>query len=133
MRNQRQVADKQVSNSVKDKKTNKKATLSQTDREKIKLESLRTKLALKQTQMACERSLLSYIRTACVFVSLAFTYLKVASNDTFDLFVVIMFAIGVAFLIFGIIEYRLVIKRQRILSRHLTDEYISQGVFDEDV
>ena len=132
MKNQKQVADKKATNSVKNRTTGRQ-NLSQKDREKIKLETLRTKLALKQTQMACERSLLSYIRTACVFVSLAFTYFKVASNDTFDLFVVIMFAIGVAFLIFGIIEYRLVMKRQRALSRHLTKEYINQGFLDEDI
>ena len=116
----------------KQKTTSKQKGLSLSDKQKIKMETLRTKLAVKQTEMACERSLLSYIRTACVFVSLAFTYLKVASHDNFDWFVIVMFAIGTAFLIFGIVEYKIVLRKQRDLSRHLTEEYLMQDNIDFD-
>lgn len=114
-----------------EKQTTKK--LSQKDKEKVKMEIFRTKLSLKQTQMSCERSLLSYIRTACVFVSLAFAYLKVASHDNFDWFVIIMFVIGGAFLAFGIVEYRIILHKQKRISKHLTNEYMLKGItFDED-
>ncbi len=92
--------------------------MTEKDKTKIKLESIRTKLAIKQTMMSCERSLLSYISTACVFVSLAFTYLKIASYDKFDWFVIIMFVIGLSFLVFGLIEYFIVkSKTKRTLKR----------------
>ena len=117
---------------AKKKSAPKGLSLSVYDKQKIKMETLRTKLAVKQTEMACERSLLSYIRTACVFVSLAFTYLKVASHDNFDWFVIVMFAIGTAFLIFGIVEYKIILRKQRNLSRHLTEEYLMQDNIDFD-
>lgn len=92
------------------------------------LEVLRTKLAIKQTAMSCQRSLLSYIRTACVFVSLAFTYLKIASYDSFDWFVIVMFCIGGFFLAFGIVEYVIAKKRNKRLEQHLDREFISDSM-----
>lgn len=101
---------------------------------KLKLEGLRTTLAVRQTYMSCERSLLSYIRTACVFVSLAFTYLKIASYDQFDTFVIVMFVIGFAFLAYGVVEFVLRRKMTKKLSRHVQKEISSaqDNIFDED-
>jgi len=76
--------------------------------EKRNKNKLEMELAVRRTKMSCERSLLSYIRTACVFVSLAFTYLKIAVFDQFDAFVIIMFCIGFFFLGFGLVEYFIV-------------------------
>lgn len=92
------------------------------------LEILRTKLAIKQTAMSCQRSLLSYIRTACVFVSLAFTYLKIAAYDNFDWFVITMFCIGGFFLAVGVAEYVIARKRTKTLEKHLDRKFISDSV-----
>ncbi len=92
------------------------------------LEILRTKLSIKQTAMSCQRSLLSYIRTACVFVSLAFTYLKIAAYDNFDWFVITMFCIGGFFLAFGVAEYVIAKKRTKNLEKHLDRKFISDSV-----
>ena len=104
--------------------------VSKADREeknRLKLEGLRTNLAVRQTFMSCERSLLSYIRTACVFVSLAFTYLKIASYDQFDAFVIVMFLIGFSFLVYGVIEFILRRSVTKKLSRHVKEEFLSVG------
>lgn len=97
------------------------------EKNRLKLEGLRTNLAVRQTFMSCERSLLSYIRTACVFVSLAFTYLKIASYDQFDAFVIVMFLIGFSFLVYGVIEFVLRRKATKKLSRHIKEEFLSVG------
>jgi len=97
------------------------------NKEKIKTDVLATNLAIERTFMSCERSLLSYIRTACVFVSLAFTYLKIASYDKFDAFVIIMFCIGLFFLIFGFIEYLIVKKKTKKLHKRYFED-----ILDED-
>ncbi len=104
------------------------------EKNRLKLEGLRTNLAVRQTFMSCERSLLSYIRTACVFVSLAFTYLKIASYDQFDAFVIVMFLIGFSFLIYGVIEFILRRSVTKKLSRHVKEEFLSVGdnVGDEE-
>lgn len=106
--------------------------MTQKDKEKIKLEALRTKLSIRQTYMSCERSLLSYIRTACVFVSLAFTYLKIASYDQFDVFVIVMFAIGFFFLAFGVTEYLIVKKRTKKINKHLERELAQTEILIEE-
>lgn len=97
------------------------------EKNRLKLEGLRTNLAVRQTFMSCERSLLSYIRTACVFVSLAFTYLKIASYDQFDAFVIVMFLIGFSFLVYGVIEFILRRSVTKKLSRHVKEEFLSVG------
>jgi len=81
------------------------------DKEELSLNKLRTELSIKRTLLSCKRSLLSYISTACVFVSLAFTYLKIANINQIDIFVVIMFCVGIFFFSFGLIEY-IINKRQ---------------------
>lgn len=93
------------------------------EKKKIKLDRIDVDLAVKRTKMSCERSLLSYIRTACVFVSLAFTYLKIAVYDKFDTFVIIMFAVGALFLIIGIIEYFLTIYRTNKIYKEYEDDF----------
>lgn len=75
------------------------------DKEELNLNRLRTELSIKRTLLSCKRSLLSYISTACVFVSLAFTYLKIAAINQIDVFVIIMFCVGIFFFTFGLIEY----------------------------
>lgn len=104
------------------------------EKDKLKLEALRTKLSVRQTAMSCERSLLSYIRTACVFVSLAFTYLKIAAFDQFDAFVVVMFAIGFFFLIFGVVEYVIAKRKTKRLAHHIDREFLSadESFLEED-
>ena len=97
------------------------------EKNRLKFEGLRTNLVVRQTFMSCERSLLSYIRTACVFVSLAFTYLKIASYDQFDAFVIVMFLIGFSFLIYGVIEFILRRSVTKKLSRHVKEEFLSVG------
>lgn len=71
----------------------------------LKMNKLRTELSIKRTLMSFKRSLLSYVSTACVFVSLAFTYLKLAVPSGVDFYAIAMLFVGVAFLVFGIIEY----------------------------
>lgn len=101
---------------------------------KTKLETLKTQLAIKQTELSYQRSLLSYIRTSCVFVSLAFTYLKIAAFDQFDAFVITMFIIGGFFLVFGIIEYIVNIKKNKKIVRHLREEFIKESeLMEEDL
>ena len=75
------------------------------DKEELTLNKLRTELSIKRTLLSCKRSLLSYISTACVFVSLAFTYLKIAAINQIDVFVIIMFCVGIFFFTFGTVEY----------------------------
>ena len=75
------------------------------DKEELTLNKLRTELSIKRTLLSCKRSLLSYISTACVFVSLAFTYLKIAAISKIDVFVIIMFCVGIFFFTFGMVEY----------------------------
>lgn len=108
--------------------------MTQKEKDKLKLEALRTRLSIRQTAMSCERSLLSYIRTACVFVSLAFTYLKIASYDQFDFFVIVMFAIGFFFLFFGVVEYIIAKRKTKIIGRHVDREFldVNDKFFDED-
>lgn len=112
----------------------KKISEEKRENNKLKLEGLRTNLAVKQTYMSCERSLLSYIRTACVFVSLAFTYLKIASYDQFDSFVIVMFLIGFSFLVYGVVEFVLRRKMTKKLARHVQKEVASaqENIFDEE-
>ena len=98
--------------------------MTQKEKDKLKLEALRTKLSIRQTAMSCERSLLSYIRTACVFVSLAFTYLKIASYDQFDAFVIVMFVIGLFFLAFGVIEYVIAKRKTKRIGKHIDKEFL---------
>ena len=93
------------------------------EKRKVKLDRIDVDLAVKRTKMSCERSLLSYIRTACVFVSLAFTYLKIAVYDKFDTFVIIMFCIGFGFLIFGLIEYFLTMHRTNNIYKEYEDDF----------
>jgi len=93
------------------------------EKRKVKLDRIDVDLAVKRTKMSCERSLLSYIRTACVFVSLAFTYLKIAVYDKFDTFVIIMFCIGFGFLIFGIVEYFLTMHRTNNIYKEYEDDF----------
>ena len=93
------------------------------EKRKVKLDRIDVDLAVKRTKMSCERSLLSYIRTACVFVSLAFTYLKIAVYDKFDTFVIIMFCIGFGFLAFGIVEYFLTIHRTNNIYKEYEDDF----------
>ena len=108
--------------------------MTQKEKDKLKLEALRTRLAIRQTAMSCERSLLSYIRTACVFVSLAFTYLKIAAYDQFDTFVIVMFAIGFFFLIFGVVEYFIAKKKTKRIGRHIDKEFldVDENFMEED-
>ena len=73
--------------------------------EELKMNKLRTELSIKRTLMSFKRSLLSYVSTACVFVSLAFTYLKLAVPTGVDFYAIGMLCIGLAFLVFGIVEY----------------------------
>ena len=75
------------------------------DKEELSLDKLRTELSIKRTLLSCKRSLLSYISTACVFVSLAFTYLKIANISQIDVFVIVMFCVGIFFFTFGLVEY----------------------------
>lgn len=75
------------------------------DKEELSLNKLRTELSIKRTLLSCKRSLLSYISTACVFVSLAFTYLKISNISQIDIFVIIMFCVGIFFFAFGVVEY----------------------------
>ena len=75
------------------------------DKEELNLNKLRTELSIKRTLLSCKRSLLSFISTSCVFVSLAFTYLKLANINKIDIFVIMMFCIGIFFLTYGIVEY----------------------------
>ena len=107
--------------------------MTEKDKEKLKLESLRTELSIRQTYMSCERSLLSYIRTACVFVSLAFTYLKIASYDQFDFFVIAMFAIGLVFLIIGVVEYLIIKRRTKKMKHYLDKELVVREIAFHDV
>ncbi len=93
------------------------------EKKKIKIDRIDVDLAVKRTKMSCERSLLSYIRTACVFVSLAFTYLKIAVYDKFDTFVIIMFCIGLGFLAFGVVEYFLTIHRTNSIYKEYEDDF----------
>lgn len=93
------------------------------EKRKVKLDRIDIDLAVKRTKMSCERSLLSYIRTACVFVSLAFTYLKIAVYDKFDTFVIIMFIIGFGFLAFGIVEYFLTIHRTNNIYKEYENDF----------
>ena len=93
------------------------------EKRKVKLDRIDIDLAVKRTKMSCERSLLSYIRTACVFVSLAFTYLKIAVYDKFDTFVIIMFCIGFGFLIFGVVEYFLTIHRSNQIYKEYENDF----------
>jgi len=93
------------------------------EKRKVKLDRIDVDLAVKRTKMSCERSLLSYIRTACVFVSLAFTYLKIAVYDKFDTFVIIMFCIGFGFLIFGVVEYFLTMHRTNNIYKEYEDDF----------
>lgn len=93
------------------------------EKRKVKLDRIDVDLAVKRTKMSCERSLLSYIRTACVFVSLAFTYLKIAVYDKFDTFVIIMFCIGFGFLIFGLVEYFLTMHRTNNIYKEYEDDF----------
>lgn len=102
------------------------------EKDNVSLEALRTRLAVRQTAMSCERSLLSYIRTACVFVSLAFTYLKIASYDQVDVFVIVMFAIGAFFLAFGLIEYFRAMRHNKSLGKYLRDKYSQLDDFGEE-
>lgn len=108
--------------------------MTQKEKDKLKLEALRTKLSIRQTAMSCERSLLSYIRTACVFVSLAFTYLKIASYDQFDAFVIVMFVIGLFFLAFGVIEYVIAKRKTRRIGKHIDKEFLdsNERFYEED-
>lgn len=123
-------------NKIEERKTSshKKSKLVSDEKNMLKLEGLRTNLSVRQTFMSCERSLLSYIRTACVFVSLAFTYLKIASYDQFDAFVIVMFLIGFSFLIYGVIEFILRRSATKKLSRHVKEEFLSVGdnIADEE-
>ncbi len=108
--------------------------MTEKDKKKIKLESIRTRMAVKQTMMSCERSLLTYISTACVFVSLAFTYLKIASAEKFDWFVIVMFIIGFSFLVFGLIEYFIVKSRTKKTLKRINYEFSDlddEGIEDE--
>ena len=59
--------------------------------------------------MAARRTLLSYISTGCVFISLALAYIKLLDN-TVDVVSLVMFIVALAFLVFGIIDYILVQK-----------------------
>ena len=93
------------------------------EKRKVKLDRIDIDLAVKRTKMSCERSLLSYIRTACVFVSLAFTYLKIAVYDKFDAFVIIMFCIGLGFLVFGVVEYFLTMHRANAIYKEYEDDF----------
>ncbi len=116
-----------------EKKSLSKKANDESERNKLKLEGLRTTLAVRQTYMSCERSLLSYIRTACVFVSLAFTYLKIASYDQFDSFVIVMFVIGFFFLAYGVVEFVLRRKMTKKLARHVEDDMASvEHIYDEE-
>lgn len=90
---------------------------------KLRVDRIDVDLAVKRTKMSCERSLLSYIRTACVFVSLAFTYLKIAVYDKFDTFVIIMFIIGLGFLAFGLVEYFLTIYRTNNIYKEYENDF----------
>ncbi len=121
-------------NKIEKNKQESSSMQEQSERNKLKLEGLRTTLAVRQTYMSCERSLLSYIRTACVFVSLAFTYLKIASYDQFDTFVIVMFAIGFSFLVYGVVEFVLRRKMTKKLARHVQKEVASvqENIYDDE-
>ncbi|MBR1984237.1 MAG: DUF202 domain-containing protein [Clostridia bacterium] len=89
---------------------------------KLRVDRIDVDLAVKRTKMSCERSLLSYIRTACVFVSLAFTYLKIG-YEKIDTFVIIMFIIGFGFLVFGMVEYFLTIHRTNNIYKEYENDF----------
>lgn len=93
--------------------------MTQKELNELKMNKLRTELSIKRTLMSFKRSLLSYISTACVFVSLAFTYLKLAVPSGIDFYAIAMFCVGVAFLVFGLIEY-VINKRE---AKHILEKF----------
>ena len=102
------------------------------EKRKVKLDRIDIDLAVKRTKMSCERSLLSYIRTACVFVSLAFTYLKLASVQGVDVFLILMFGIGFLFLTFGIIEYFIIKKQTNEMLRNFELEVDEEEMSNDE-
>lgn len=102
------------------------------DKEELSLNRLRTELSIKRTLLSCKRSLLSYISTSCVFVSLAFTYLKIANINQIDIFVIFMFCIGVFFLTFGVIEYFINKKQTKEIFRKYNLEIEEEDMTHEE-
>lgn len=78
----------------------------------------RTLLSINQTKMAARRTLLSYISTGCVFISLALAYIKLLDNKL-DAVSLIMFGIALVFLVFGVIDFIFVQKSIKELMQQI--------------
>lgn len=81
----------------------------------------RTILSINQTKMAARRTLLSYISTGTVFISLALAYIKFLDTKL-DAVSLIMFGVALVFLVFGIVDYIIVQHSIKDLVKTLTIE-----------
>ena len=81
----------------------------QKDYLKHSLSLKRTLLSINQTKMAARRTLLSYISTGSVFISLALAYIKLLEN-TVDFVSLIMFGVALIFLVICIVDFIMVQK-----------------------
>ena len=98
------------------------SNFNQKDYLKHSLSVKRTILSINQTKMAARRTLLSYISTGTVFISLALAYIKFLDTKL-DVVSLVMFGIALVFLIFGIVDY--------IIVQHSIKDLMHELMIDE--
>jgi len=76
-------------------------------------------LSKKRTILASRRTLLSYIRTSIVCISLSFAYMKIDKSSPIDAFTIILFCLSGFFLIVGLVDYFLTNKSVNTISDKL--------------
>ncbi|MGN1223140.1 MAG: DUF202 domain-containing protein [Christensenellales bacterium] len=86
--------------------------------------SKKTKILLseKSTKLAGKRTLLSYIRTSVVCISLAIGFIKLDKEHPFDFATITLFCFAGFFLIFGFIDYFLTVHYIKSLTENTIDE-----------
>lgn len=74
-------------------------------------------LSLKRTRLASIRTLLSYIRTAIVLLSLSAAFVKIGSAEVHDPLIVITIILAVALLIIGGISHGMCLAELKAIEK----------------